>query len=396
MMMKILPATWLVILLVGLPQLCETVYTPSLPDIANSLNTSHSMVEYTLSIYLLGFAIGTLFWGNISDRLGRKPCIIAGLIIFAIGCLFCYFSIDIKALLLSRFVQAFGGSIGSVLGQALCRDAFHGPALGRIYSTVSSALGVFPAIGPVIGSMIADYTHWSYIFIFLFVCAVLLLAIVAHKLPETHDKMNRQKHSLIQIAKQLFQDKNVLKYGMIVGGCNGLMFSYYAEGSFYLIEQLKISTVHYGLTFLALSAFFMLGGQYSKYLQKTQSFDAVMKKGIMYIMAGAFILSFFVLLNQIVLLPLIFLVFITIASQALMFFGICIATSNALASGLINYKWCIGAASSLFGCYYYAIVSLCTVGMGLLHNGTLFPMPLFFLSIAILMFITPFKQNQAA
>lgn len=79
-MMKILPATWLIILLVGLPQLCETVYTPSLPDIANSLNTSHSMVEYTLSIYLLGFSIGTLFWGNISDRLEENPALLQALL----------------------------------------------------------------------------------------------------------------------------------------------------------------------------------------------------------------------------------------------------------------------------------------------------------------------------
>jgi len=346
-----------------------------------------------LSIYLLGFSIGTLFWGNISDRLGRKPCIIGGLIIFAAGCLLCYFSVDITSLLLSRFVQAFGGSIGSVLGQALCRDAFHGPALGHMYSIISSALGAFPAIGPVIGGMIADYAHWSYIFIFLFVCALLLLCIVAYKLPETHDIRNRQKHSLIQVAKKLFQDKNVLKYGFIVGGCNGLMFSYYAEGSFYLIEQLKISTVHYGLTFMVLSTFFILGGQYSKYLQKTQSFDTVMKKGNVNIIAGALLLSSAILLNLIIPLPFIVLVCITILSQAIMFFGMCMATSNALASGLLQYKWCIGTASSLFGCYYYAIVSLCTVGMGLLHNDTLLPMPLYFLVISIVMFIMPFKKQ---
>ena len=75
----ILPAIWLIILIVGLPQFAETVYTPTLPEIANALKTSVPMVEYTLTIYLLGFAIGTLFWGKLSDRLGRKPCVIAGL-----------------------------------------------------------------------------------------------------------------------------------------------------------------------------------------------------------------------------------------------------------------------------------------------------------------------------
>ncbi len=82
----LVPALWLIVLIVGLPQLSETVYTPSLPDIAHALRTSEAMVEYTLTIYLFGFALGTLFWGRVSDKLGRKPCTIAGLLIFIVGC----------------------------------------------------------------------------------------------------------------------------------------------------------------------------------------------------------------------------------------------------------------------------------------------------------------------
>ncbi|MBL3285326.1 MFS transporter N-terminal domain protein [Rickettsiales endosymbiont of Paramecium tredecaurelia] len=145
----LLPAIWLIVLIASLPQLSETVYTPSLPDIARHLNASEAMVEYTLTIYLFGFALGTLFWGRVSDRLGRKPCIIAGLLLFIIGCTGCYFSNSITSLMISRLIQAFGGSIGSVLGQAVCRDAFHGAALGRVYSLMGSTLALFPALGPL-------------------------------------------------------------------------------------------------------------------------------------------------------------------------------------------------------------------------------------------------------
>ncbi len=70
------PPTWIIVLIAGLVQMSETVYTPSLPEIAHALNATASMVEYTLTIYLFGMALGILFWGKLSDSLGRKPCII--------------------------------------------------------------------------------------------------------------------------------------------------------------------------------------------------------------------------------------------------------------------------------------------------------------------------------
>ncbi|XVN42425.1 MAG: MFS transporter [Candidatus Rickettsia vulgarisii] len=118
-------SNWLIVLIVGLPQFSETVYTPSLPDIAHALHTSESMVEYTLTIYLFGFALGTLFWGKISDQFGRKICVISGIIIFILGCLGCYLGNTIEALSISRL----GGSVGSVLGQAISRNAFHAAQL---------------------------------------------------------------------------------------------------------------------------------------------------------------------------------------------------------------------------------------------------------------------------
>ena len=96
-----LPPIWIIVLLVGLPQFSETIYTPSLPEIAIDLDAHPSSVEHTLSIFLLGLALGAVFWGTLSDRIGRKPCVLLGIVIFICGCIGCYFARSINLLLLS-------------------------------------------------------------------------------------------------------------------------------------------------------------------------------------------------------------------------------------------------------------------------------------------------------
>lgn len=382
----LLPAVWLIVIIVGLPQLSETVYTPSLPDIAHALRTSEAMVEYTLTIYLFGFALGTLFWGKISDNLGRKPCIIAGLLSFIIGCIGCYFSNSIEMLMISRLVQAFGGSIGSVLGQAICRDAFHGPALGRVYSLTGSALALFPALGPLCGGFIAETFGWRNIFIFLICFALIVTFIVTIRLPETHPHSSRKKISISNIATQLMLDKKVLGFGFIVAGCNGILFSYFAEGSFYLIKGLGLSPSHYGLSFTVIALSTMLGGITSKKLQNKHSSKEIMGYGLLIIAFTTTIFSAIAMINHnLFALPSHIMIATTILSQMGCAFGICMATSNALALALVDYKHAIGTASSLFGFFYYCLISIFTFFMGFLHDGTLLPMPLYFLSLSCLM-----------
>lgn len=379
---KLAPATWLILLLAGISQLSETVYTPSLPAIAHTLHTSAAMVEYTLTIYLFGFALGTLFWGKLSDQLGRKPCVFAGLVIFILGCLGCYYSHSIAELMSSRLLQSFGGSIGSVLVQAICRDAFHGPALGKIYSLVGSALAIFPVIGPIVGGVIAEHYGWANIFLFLVLFSLFLAIMVLLHLPETHHKEHRQPVPLIKVMMSLLRDKKVIALGLVVAGCNGIAFSYFAEGSFYLIKLLGLSPSHYGLTFVILAAGTLLGGVLSRKLHGTHTSQCIMDYGLLIVFLGSSLFSGVMLLHLMLPMSKEFLIVTTIFSQMSLLIGICMTTVNALAMALVDYKWCVGTASSLFGFFYYVGISLFTFGMGSLHNGTLLPMPLYFLAIS--------------
>lgn len=380
-----LPAIWLIIALVGLPQLSETVYSPSLPEIARTLATSESMAEYTLTIYLFGFALGTFFWGKVSDRWGRKPCVLAGLFIFGLGCIGCYYATSITSLMISRLIQAFGGSIGSVLGQAICRDAFHGPALSRAYSAVGSALGLFPAVGPVIGGEISERLGWSVIFLFLLLCAAILSLVIMMKLPETHNTPDRKPISLKEVALRLLKDKRAWGFGLIVGGANGIFFTYFAEGPFYLIKGLGLSPSKYGATFIPMILATMAGGLISKKLHAHRSSETIMGYGLggMVISSGLF--SLLALWYHMSPFAASWMIVGTLLSYMILMGAFCVTISNALALALVAYKGCIGTASSLFGGFYYVVISLLTWGMGSLHNGTLLPMPLYFLALSISM-----------
>lgn len=383
----LLPAVWLIVLLAGLSQLTETIYTPVLPTIAHALHTSAPMVEHTLTLYLGGFAFGTLFWGRLSDFIGRKPCILMGLSFFILGCISCYFSSTIESLMISRLIQGFGGSVGSVLAQAVCRDAFQGAALGKVYSSVGASLALFPALGPVLGGLITERFEWPTIFLILISCALALIGLVFYKLPETLIPKREAAKSLRHVALHLFQDKRLIGFGLIVAAGNGIGFSYFAEGSFYLIELLGLSPSQYGLSFIAIALSTFLGGLYSRKLHTSRSSECILSYGIRIILCTTLVFSSLIM-SQVWLgfLPAPFLILLTIGAQMSIMFGVCMSTSNALALALAHHKNHLGTASSLFGFFYYSVMSVFLLGMSLFHNGTLLPMPLYFLALSLLIF----------
>jgi MFS family permease len=289
-------------------------------------------------------------------------------------------------LMISRFVQGFGGSIGSVLAQAICRDAFSGPALGKAYSSIVGALAFFPAVGPIIGGIIIQKFNWPMIFIFLVFCGVLIFLITVKKLPETLSTHQKNLPSLSTVLCQLAKDQKVIGFGLLVAMCNGITFSYYAEGPFYLIELLGLSPSQYGTTFVLMAFSTIIGSLFSAKMQTRVDPLTIISYGLGVILLSNFLFFGSVLFKSIFHISKSGMLILTIASMMANMAGICVVTSNALAISLKDYKHVIGTASSLFGFFYYIGISLCTFGVGLIHNGTLVPMPLYFLGLAVLMF----------
>lgn len=217
------PSLLLLICLVGFPQISETIFTPSLPEIAQSYQVSMNTAQLTLSIYFLAFAFGVFFWGYLSDIVGRRPAMIYGIVLYGIGSLLCYISQSIEFLLLARFVQAFGASTGSVTTQTILREAFSGNKRHELFAQISAALAFTPAVGPLIGGFVGNYYGFRIVFLTLVLMSLVLFFYTVKSLPETFDTSKREKVELLPIFVRFLKNPKVLTYGFLIGTINGIL-----------------------------------------------------------------------------------------------------------------------------------------------------------------------------
>lgn len=132
--------------------LATDMYLPAFSAIQQDLDTSSAVVSATLSLFLAGFAIAQLVWGPLSDRYGRKPVLLAGLAIFALGCLGTLWVRDATLLLVLRFLQAVGVCAATVSWQALVTDNYPAHRVNRIFATIMPLVGLTPALAPLLGA----------------------------------------------------------------------------------------------------------------------------------------------------------------------------------------------------------------------------------------------------
>ena len=164
--------TLLLALLTGIGPLSTDMYVPSLPDIGRALHASTEQVQLTISSYLLGFATGQILYGPISDRFGRKPVMMAALVLYGVGSIVCATTQSIEMLAALRFVQALGGAGAIVLARAVVRDLYSGVRAGRELSLMGSIQALAPILAPVIGGVMQTVFGWRASFILLVIFAV--------------------------------------------------------------------------------------------------------------------------------------------------------------------------------------------------------------------------------
>ena len=180
-------------------------YLPSFPAIQADLRVSSMQMQQTLSVYLLGFAVMTLFHGTISDSFGRRPVILSNLLVFVLASAGCALAASFEQLLFFRAIQGLSAGSGIVIGRAIIRDSFEGHAAQRLMSLVTMIFGVAPAVAPVIGGWMQAGFGWRSIFFFLMIFGAVLLLACHLRLPETLPLQQRQPFALAPLARNYWK-----------------------------------------------------------------------------------------------------------------------------------------------------------------------------------------------
>lgn len=380
-MAKKIPLT-LLIALVGFPQISETIYTPSLPAVAEGLKTSASLVEQTLGVYFFGFACGVFLWGQISDYLGRRTSMLIGLLFYLVASYGGSLSSSVEQLIVWRFFQAFGASVGSVITQTILREVYTGEERSKIFSILSGTLAFSPAIGPFLGGFISENLNWKANFWLLTLLGATLFVWSYKKLAETKPAYIQNSNPLT-IFKSLLGNKTAMKHMFLIGLCNAIIFGFYQDGPFLFINELGMNPSHYGLFGLIISASTILSAKISYKGIKNPSL-----KGSIWTIGGALLFILFAQteLNAIYSAIPLFLIFL----------GIGLILPDSFTSALKDFKSCQGTAGSLFGTLYYLLISACLWILSEVHNGTTTTLPLFILALSLtLLCLSQLKTQRA-
>lgn len=236
--------------------LATDMYLPAFAVIQNDLQTPAAAVSASLSLFLAGFAIAQLAWGPLSDSYGRRPVLLSGLALFAVGCLGMLWVRDATWLLVLRFVQAIGVCAAAVTWQALVTDHYPAHRTNRIFATIMPLVGLSPALAPLLGSWILAHFSWQMIFMTLFVITLVLM-VPALRLKPVVKKIDRDAVPLTFAT--LLRSRDYRGNVLIYAACSASFFAW-LTGSPFILSEMGYGPAAIGLSYVPQTIAFLIGG----------------------------------------------------------------------------------------------------------------------------------------
>ena len=240
-----------------LAALATDVMLPAFPAMAIELGVSDAAIQRVLSVFMLGYALPHLIIGSAADRFGRRPILLAGLLVYTIGSILGVLAPDFGTLLAARFVQGLGAAAGPILARAVLRDLYSGRQLGRMLSFAMIFFTAAPLLAPSIGALLLQVGDYRLQFWFLVAAALVMLVLVLRLLPETLRNPDRNALDLrgILANARLIVLSPESRWPLIVLGLTyGVLMAYLGSAPELFINRLGLTEAQFGLQFAVIAA----------------------------------------------------------------------------------------------------------------------------------------------
>ena len=356
--------------LTAMGPLAIDTYLPALPRIARDLHTSDALVQVSLSVYFVGIALGQAFYGPLSDRLGRKPALYLGLVMFILASVGCALATSVQMLIVFRFLQALGGCAPLVVPRAIVRDHFDQRGSVRMLSILMLVMGLAPILSPLVGGQLLGFFGWRSIFWVHAAYGSVWLLAVAVGLPESLDVARRQRQrigAVLGIYGRLLRDRSFMAHVLVGALIFAGLLAYISGSPFVFIELFHVPPSKFGIYFGINAIGIMTASQINRWL--AQRFDAsqILRRAL----PVSLVASVALVVDAAtgfggfagILVPL----FVYIAMH-----GFVMPNTTALA--MAPHGAVAGSASALLGSLQFILGALAGTLVGALSNGT--PVPL--------------------
>ncbi|MEM1284899.1 MAG: multidrug effflux MFS transporter [Pseudomonadota bacterium] len=372
------PATLLLILIASLSPLTMHIYLPSLPGLAADLQANDAEVQLTLSVYLFAVAVGQLVIGPLSDRFGRKPVLIAGMLLFLLATAFCRFATSIDALIVGRAFQAIGGCTGMVLSRAIVRDVSDRNNAASMLGYVTMGMAIAQMMGPAIGGVLDGFYGWraSFDLLFLTGLAVLIASLFSLRETNLNPQTSLSPRALWLSHVALAREPRLWAFASTTALASAVFFAFLGGGPIISQREMGLTPIAYGLYFTLIAAGYAFGNFLSGRFSQRAGPPAMILYGNLLSLAA--ISSMALMFAAGFINPLALFGPMLLSSLAN---GLCLP--SAFSGALSVRPDLAGTASGMTGSLQLAVGALATVVVGsLLHLG-IWPLVFIMLGLAI-------------
>ncbi len=354
--------------LVAYAAVATDLYLPALPAIVDEFNVSEAQGQLTLSLFMLGMAVGQLFFGPLSDFYGRLPVVTVGTIFFIATSVACAAAPSMEFMWVTRFIQGLAASSGPVIARAIVSDRYHGPRAAQVMSMLGAAMAVIPLIAPTIGSWILVVFDWraTYLALAVFAIAVLMGLRQFQESAPAIGQGGVDIGRIFRLFSRCLSTMRFIGYQVCGTATYSAILAYLSTVAFFMRDVFELPSQYFGYAFAISVAGFMVGALLCSRLVMRLGTNPTMTIGVVLTLLAA-IVQWWAAPGGSANISLL-----AVSSWGL-FFGIGLTSANAAMGAISLFPQSVGAASAVFGFIHATVAAIAGFIAGQLYDGTLVP-----------------------